>query len=179
MDAIDRWNERYRAGERGPAYPAPILVDAVKLLPPGRALDLACGAGRNALYLAQQGWSVLAIDGSPLAVGVVRNLDPRIEARELDLERESLPINDSFDMVCIINFLYRPLFIEARRLVRPGGVVVSAIHTVRSTMNPVYTMSLGELRSYYSDWETIIDREDQIAELVARKPLECGASAPL
>jgi len=170
VDVIDRWNERYRAGELGPSYPAPVLVEAVKLLPPGRALDLACGAGRNALFLAEHGWSVVAVDGSPVVIEKIRGLHPSIEVRVLDLERERLPFDDaSFDMVCIINFLHRPLFTEAQRFVRPGGVVVSAIHTVRSTMNPLYTLEMGKLRSYFSGWEIVIDREDEIAELVSRK----------
>jgi tellurite methyltransferase len=167
---LDRWNERYRT-DKGPTGPAPIVVEAVKLLPPGRALDLACGAGRNAIHLIQHGWTVVAIDGSPEAIDIVRRLDPRIETQVLDLERQAVPHPDaSFDMVCIINFLHRPLFEQARRLVRPGGVVVSAIHTVRSTMNPLYTLAIGELRSYFADWEILIEREDRIAELVARKP---------
>ena len=58
----------------------------------------------------------------------------------------------------------------SRRVTRPGGVVVAAIHTVRSTMNPLYTVALGELRSRFDDWEILIGREDHIAEVVARKP---------
>jgi SAM-dependent methyltransferase len=137
VEAIDRWNERYRSGELGPAYPSPLLVEVADRLAPGQALDLACGAGRNALFLAQHGWSVVAIDGSAVAIDVVRSLDPRIDARVLDLEREPLDFeDDSFDLVCLINFLHRPLFAEARRLVRPGGAIITAIHTDRSTMNP-------------------------------------------
>jgi tellurite methyltransferase len=153
-------------------HPAAIVVEAAKLVPPGRALDLACGAGRNALYLAQHGWSVSAIDLSPEAIATIHRLDPKIKTQILDLEREAVPHPDaSFDMVCIIHFLHRPLFVEARRMLRPGGVIVSAIHTVRSTMNPRYTVAIGELRSLFAGWEILIDREDQVAELVARKPL--------
>ena len=169
---VDGWNERYRSGEKGPTGPAPILIDAVRLLAPARALDLACGAGRNALYLIQHGWSVTAVDGSPVAIEMLHAQDPRIETQILDLEREELPYPDGwFEMVCIIHFLHRPLFAEARRVTRPGGVVVAAIHTVRSTMNPLYTVALGELRSRFEDWEILIGREDHIAEVVARKPV--------
>lgn len=171
MDAIDRWNARYRDGERGSGAASPLLVEAVKGLAPGRALDLACGAGRNALFLAEQGWTVVAVDGSTVAIDLIRNLHPRIEAMVLDLEREPLPFeNASFDLVCLIHFLHRPLFDHARRLLRPGGVIVTAIHTVRSGMNPAYTVGIGELRGHFKDWEIIVDREDEIAELVARKP---------
>jgi SAM-dependent methyltransferase len=171
VDPIARWDARYRAGDLGPSHPSPLLIDAVESISPGRALDLACGAGRNASFLAEQGWSVTAVDGSGVAIDMARSLHPGIEALVIDLEREPLPFEDDwFDLVCLINFLHRPLFAEARRLIRSGGVIVSAIHTVRSTMNPLYTMATGELRSYFDDWETIIDRENEIAELVARKP---------
>jgi SAM-dependent methyltransferase len=167
---MDRWNARYGGGERGPAAPSPLLVEAVKGLAPGRALDLACGAGRNALHLAEQGWSVVAVDGSSVAIDIVRTLHPRIDVLKLDLEREPLPFaDDSFDLVCVIHFLHRPLFDHARRVLRSGGVIVTAIHTVRSSMNPRYTVGIGELREYFKDWNIMIDREDEIAELVARK----------
>jgi tellurite methyltransferase len=154
--------------DRSPAQPAAIVVEAAKLNAPGRALDLACGRGRNAVFLVEQGWSVVGIDGS---AAVMEGMDPRVTTRVLDLERNPLPFeNDSFDMVCIIHFLHRPLFAEARRVTRPGGVIVSAIHTTRSTMNPKYTVAIGELRSFFDGWEILVDREDLIAEIVARKP---------
>ena len=168
--SIDKWNERYLAGELGPEYPAPLLVEAVASLPPGRALDLACGAGRNALYLAQRDWSVVAIDGSPVAIAALRQARSTIDARVLDLERHSIPFADeSFDLVCLINFLHRPLFADAKRVTRRGGIIVSVIHTVRSSMNPLYTIAIGELRSYFADWEALVDREDEVAEIVARR----------
>lgn len=141
-----------------------IVADAVKLAKPGHALDLACGRGRNAIFLLEQGWSVVGIDISPPTI-------EGIDTRTLDLERNTLPFDDhAFDMVCIIHFLHRPLFGEARRVTRPGGLVVSAIHTVRSTMNPKYTAAIAELRSLFADWQILVDREDEIAEIVARKP---------
>jgi SAM-dependent methyltransferase len=144
--------------------PSRAVVDAVNLTKPGRALDLACGRGRNAIFLAEQGWSVVGIDIAPPTI-------EGIDTRVLDLERNPLPFeDDAFDMVCVVHFLHRPLFAEARRVTRPGGVIVSAIHNVRSTMNPKYTVAIGELRSLFSDWEILVYREDEIAEIVARKP---------
>jgi len=144
--------------------PARIVTDAARLTKPGRALDLACGRGRNAIYLTEKGWSVIGIDIAPPAI-------EGVDVRVLDLETaDPLPFDDgAFDMVCIIHFLWRPLFAEARRVTRVGGMVVSAIHTVRSSMNPKYTVAMGELRSFFAGWEILIDREDEIAEIAAKK----------
>src|ERR1700688_513924 len=69
------WDEQYRrkAGSAAEHDSAPnsLLVAAARDSPPGRALDLACGKGRNALWLAEHGWSVTAIDGSPSAIELV------------------------------------------------------------------------------------------------------------
>jgi len=179
MAGIDRWNARYRAGERGPESPSPLLLEAAGGLAPGRALDLACGAGRNALWLAARGWEVAAIDGATAAIERLRKADPRIDARVLDLEEEPLPFADAtFDLICIIHFLHRPLFAEARRLLRPGGMIIAAIHTTRSTMNPRYTLALGDLRAFFADWTAVIDRENAVAELAARKVLRTTDTSP-
>jgi len=68
------WEQRYRAQE-GTAESSPhsLVVEAASSLPPGRALDLACGAGRNASWLAQHHWNVTAVDGSPTALEILRN----------------------------------------------------------------------------------------------------------
>jgi SAM-dependent methyltransferase len=139
--------------------PARVVVEAAALARPAKALDLACGRGRNANYLRSRGWSVVGVDiieGSDLV---------------LDLETNApLPFDDqSFDLACIVHFLWRPLFAEAKRVVRKGGLIACAIHTERSTMNPKYTVAMGELRSIFADWEILVDREGDIAEIVARK----------
>ena len=74
MDRQD-WNERYRTGVRGDrTEPSPLVVAEVAALPPGRALDLAAGVGRHAIWLAGQGWRVTAVDYSDVAIGKARDL---------------------------------------------------------------------------------------------------------
>ena len=68
---IEDWNQRYRSGEQVFENPAPLVVQFAGGLTPGRALDLAAGAGRNALYLAEHGWDVTAVDGSPVAIDLL------------------------------------------------------------------------------------------------------------
>ena len=72
----ERWNRRYAASDRIHATSVPnrFLVAEIADLPPGAALDLACGAGRNAVWLAERGWRVTAVDFSPVALGLARDL---------------------------------------------------------------------------------------------------------
>lgn len=167
--SLEDWNRRYRSREEINSEPAPILVSAVSSVPAGRALDLACGAGRNAIWLARRGWDVVAIDGAREALRIVHELAPAIDARELDLETGvPLPFDDaSFDLVTNLYYLHRPLFSEIRRLVRPGGLAVVAIRM--RGIRPRFCIAPGELRQAFAGWTILHDEEREIAELVGRR----------
>src|SRR6476469_2243459 len=64
---LNAWDERDRTTETE-ATPAPLLIRTASGLTAGSALDLACGTGRNALWLAGRGWEVTAVDGSAVAI---------------------------------------------------------------------------------------------------------------
>jgi SAM-dependent methyltransferase len=71
----ERWDERYGTGELiWKADPNRFLVEELDRLAPGRALDLACGEGRNALWLASKGWRVTGVDFSPAGLSKARRL---------------------------------------------------------------------------------------------------------
>src|SRR5262249_15515601 len=65
---LREWDQRYRSASDAFKEPVPLVVKMAGILPPGEALDLACGAGRNSLYLASLGWRVTAVDGAPSAI---------------------------------------------------------------------------------------------------------------
>src|SRR5215212_4148716 len=159
---LEEWNERYRSREELDEQPAALLVEAARDLPPGRALDLACGAGRNAIWLARHGWEVVAVDGASEAIRVVREHEPRVDARVLDLETGApLPFPDaSFDLAVILYYLHRPLFAEARRVVRPGGLIVTAVRT--RGINPRFCVSPGELVTFFEGWDVLHQRDGEI-----------------
>jgi tellurite methyltransferase len=163
---LDDWNARYRTREDLDREPARLLVDSAEELPPGRALDLACGAGRNAIWLAERGWSVVAIDGATEAIRILRERDASVDARVMDLETGvALPFDDgSFDLVAILFYLHRPLFSEARRLVRPGGMVVCA-----ARMQGTFRIEPGEMVRSFEGFEILHSKEGEIAEIVARR----------
>ncbi len=161
---LDDWNLRYRNHEAFDDAPARLLVEATSSLEPGSALDLACGAGRNAVWLAERGWEVVALDGAEEAIRLV----PKgIDARVFDLETGApLPFADeSFDLVAILFYLHRPLFAEAKRVLRRGGMIVAAART-----SGRFGVAPGELRTFFEeDCEVLLDREDGVAEIVARR----------
>jgi SAM-dependent methyltransferase len=75
MDA-ERWNARYASSDLvWSAGPNVFVEEELSYLPPGRALELACGEGRNALWLAQRGWDVTAVDFSKVAIEKGRNIE--------------------------------------------------------------------------------------------------------
>jgi SAM-dependent methyltransferase len=132
LEPRERWNRRYSEGGLTPFpdRPSEWLAENRALLvgPPGRrALDVACGDGRNALYLAQLGFDVDAVDVSDVAVSALRaaalerGLD--VDARRVDLELETLPIA-RYDVVVQISYLQRDLFGPLAEALVPGGLLV-------------------------------------------------------
>ena len=87
------WDERYRNATGFNKEPNQLLVQVTSELTPGFALDLAMGQGRNALYLASEGWSVTGVDFSAEAT---RQAQEQAEERELELEIVQQDIN-TFD----------------------------------------------------------------------------------
>ena len=105
------WDERYAGDELvWSAQPNRFLVAEVETLPPGRALDLACGEGRNAVWLAERGWDVTGVDFSNVGLDKARRL---AEARGVSAQwevadvTEYTPAPESFDLV-IVMYLHLP-----------------------------------------------------------------------
>jgi SAM-dependent methyltransferase len=185
---VTDWNERYSSGEHIKKEPQPLLVRVADELEPGRALDLACGAGRHALLLAERGWQVTAVDASVAGIKLgkaeARKRDVKVDWRVADLERGEFEIKpEGYDLIALFYYLQRDLFQRIRAGVRAGGRVVAAIHTIDQSpdmrpQNPAFLLRPGELREEFSGWEILhyyegAPREDghqrQTAEIVARK----------
>ena len=184
------WDDRYRNGEHRNDAPAPLVAQAIETLPPGHAFDLACGAGRHALVLAERGWRVTAVDGSRVVIDMVRERarERRLEldARVADLEKHEFDIQaDAFDLICDCCYLQRDLFPAMRVGVRRGGIVIAISHLVDPSpevkpMNPEFLLRSGELREFFAGWDILHDFEGKpvgaphqrsVAEIVARRPI--------
>jgi tellurite methyltransferase len=112
--------------------PATLLVEHIDLLstaPDKTALDVACGRGRNALYLARRGFAVTGLDRDAGALAAARTqaeargVSATLEERDLEAEGATLP-EAAFGLVCVFYFLHRPLLPAIAGAVRPGGFLV-------------------------------------------------------
>jgi tellurite methyltransferase len=116
--------------------PNAFLQQIAPTLPPGHALDLACGAGREAVYLADLGWHVVAVDRLPDALARGRDLQaryapdaPPVRWVEADLESDWQP-DARFDLILCFFFLHRPLIQRIPHWLRPGGHFLMETFTV-------------------------------------------------
>jgi len=137
----DDWNARYAAAERvWSEEPNRFLVEEVASLTPGRALDLACGEGRNAIWLAGRGWRVDAIDYSSTALDRARQTaaERDIEVNWIEGDVESpLSVGPDYDLVLVF-YLQLPwasmksCIKRAAAAVAPGGTFLLVGHDRRN-----------------------------------------------
>lgn len=178
-----RWNERYR--RREPFFePADLLVEHANLLSGGRALDLACGTGGNALFLAQQGYRVDAIDLSEEGLQIAQDEARRrgLDANWIQASAKHLPLVDStYDCVVVFRFLIRSVMDDLQRLLKPGGILFYETYNVhrldrRPDFNPAYLLAEDELPAWFEKLETILarDRGDVSSFIGRRRPTKQG-----
>jgi tellurite methyltransferase len=179
------WDHYYRLQKGTRDYPAPDPILFEHVPPqfesrPYRALDLACGYGQNALWMASQGYTTDAIDISrvALAIAQVRASREQISAVNLlpaDLDEYNLP-HERYDVAVVMRFIKRGLLPELRASVRPGGRVIYQGYNTQHLHqepghDPEQLFRVGELVGYFADWR-ILYRSDNngISQLVAVKP---------
>lgn len=167
-----RWNARYASGDVAEKPPEQLLVEAIKGRSGGLALDLACGLGRNALYLAAQGWDVTAVDSSSVALDILSERAAEglsVHPVLADLEAGEFQIEpNSWDLIVDCSYLQRDLFPSIRQGVRRGGLFIGVFPM--SGINPAYLMRVGEGRELFGDWRLLHYLEAERTEIVAEKP---------
>lgn len=163
----ETWDERYRQDGDTIKEPADFLVEHLERLPPGRALDLATGSGRNALFLAAHGYPTDAVDASNVAVDTLRAL----------AQRQSLPIitttadlpdyqiaKNTYAVILNFYFLERELFIPIQKGLITGGMLLFETYTVEQARfgkpsNPAFLLKPNELLHSFRDLHIIYYHE--------------------
>jgi tellurite methyltransferase len=191
----ERWNRRYteryadRSYSRLPSrWLSEIAEDLRPPYPEARALDLACGPGRNSVFLAERGWTVDAWDISDVALSILayeredrasRGFALPIDIREVDLDTVTIPAA-SYDLVLNVLFLDRRLWPEMAGALRPGGLLafqtfVEVPGGRESEVSPAHLLQPGELRTAFEALGLEAVRYDEAGErgtarLLARRP---------
>ena len=165
-----KWEARYRAGEKphdGP--PSSLLRRWLPRRPGGRALDVATGLGRNALFLARAGYRVDAVDIAPTGLREAARRARRAGLRGIrwiaaDLDRWRPP-RASYDVVVNAFFLKRRLFRVLKAAVRPRGLLIFETHLMTSGTDGApraprgRRIRPGELRRAFGDWDVLYARD--------------------
>lgn len=180
--------------------PAPLWRRFAKEIVPmhsievGRGLDIGCGAGRDMIYLAQQGWQMTGVDRSADSLQRVAllakqtNVNVQTLQRDLEPNDASDPLldvaDDSFDLITVARYLHRPLFPVIKRLLRPGGILMYQTFmqgceqtTIGRPRNPNFLLRPAELATEFGAGEIILDTVETlddgrpVAAFVARLPL--------
>ena len=171
----EKWDARYLKDPRG-SEPSKILIGYCDLAAVGNALDIACGNGRNSVYLAKKGFTVDAVDISTVATGQLAGKHPNIDVICTDLDTWIIPPN-RYELIVNIRFLDRHLFPMIQEGLKPGGVLIVE-NFIDENMHQ-YCLRPNELLHAFGAFRVVHYEEQridppekfaQIASLVALKP---------
>jgi SAM-dependent methyltransferase len=193
----EKWDGRYgAAGYEPDKSPVPFLADAIVAIPPGRALCLAAGCGRNAVYLAQCGFEVTAVDVSSRGLDrcqeLADDLGVQVDTVTADLLSYDMA-RETFDLITDFYYYEPELFAPIKEAVKPGGYFLLqtfSIHHRRAgrTRGPQSARHLADpplVLEAFRDWRIHLfgdldvvqsgddgDRTDSLVRLLAQKPAD-------
>ena len=162
------------------------LVDHAHLLPStGDALDVACGSGRNAFWLAARGLRTVALDRDAAAIAGIRETAERLRpaaarGRRRPGNRRGDVARRRVRLIVVVHYLHRPLFPALKAALRPGGILVYETFTRGQAQrgkptNPAFLLEPGELRELVAPLEMLVEREGDfegkmLASVIAVRP---------
>lgn len=168
MNIREKWNERYRSAT-GDRQAARVLRENLHLLPAdGRALDLACGTGGNAILLASQGLQVDAWDIADVPVAALKETAFRrqllVQAEVRDVEANP-PAPNTYDVIVVSYFLDRDLIPALIAALKPGGLIYYQTFTrqrvtARGPQRAAFRLAEQELLQLFFGLQILFYRED-------------------
>ncbi len=163
----DKWNQRYLEDSYHKNNPVTLITDWLPRLPEGRALDVACGAGRNAIFLAQTGYQVDAIDISAEGLNQARQI---AESQGLDINwiehdlDEPYPFDRDYDLIVVMWYVDLALVTQLCDCLAPGGYLICEEHLItdQEVIGPAslsYRVAPGALRATVSGIDILFYEE--------------------
>lgn len=184
VDDRVRWDQVFRQRLSQPyPDPDPLLLHYTPPLEQETthyALDLAGGFGQNGLWLAAQGYLTDIIDISRVALNrarqemAIRNIR-YANLLQIDVDGLRLEANH-YDVVCVFRYLKRDLFPLIKLAVKPGGRIIYEsfnLHYLEIVpgFNPKFLLDMGELATFFSDWNILYEEEEKHnSRVIAVKP---------
>ena len=163
----DKWNQRYAEDSYHKNNPVVLLEDWLPEFPVGKALDVACGAGRNSLFLAQAGYQVDAIDISPAglhkASQQAQSQGLNINWIEHDLD-QAFQFDTDYDLIVVMWYVNLALVTRLCDCLLPGGYLLCEEHLItdQDVIGPTssnYRVASGALREAVSGLEVLLYEE--------------------
>jgi len=170
-----KWDRQHAAShgsDQASGFLKEVLLSGSWPIPRGRALDIAAGKGRNAIFLAEQGFHVVAIDVSPVALDEARGRAAgkslSISWQQADLEHIELP-KTTYDLIVNFNYLQRSLIPQIKTALAPGGHVIFETYLIGQEAighpkNPAYLLRHNELLELFRDFRVLCYREGKFAD---------------
>lgn len=194
----EKWNKKYRERDHhNQKEPSNILVEWEPQLPEGKAFDIGCGTGRNALFLAQKGYTVDAIDFSEEALNIAQD-----RARKLNLKvnwildnvnKYEFPTKE-YNVIVISFFHPQQKITEIKKSLKEEGIIIMENHIStedeinRGPSNPHFRFEPNELLNIFSNFQILFYEEgietyedgkkSAIVRLISRRTTEYGKKLP-
>lgn len=167
------WNQQHGHGHHHHG-PNETLVELASMLPPGAALDVGCGAGRDSHWLAERGWKVTGVDLSDVAIARARELDARVNWEVVDATSWSPP-RERFDLVTSHFMHVSPelrvkLFREMASAVKGGGRLLFVSHHHSDHHTAIGRPKLAELFFMADEVNAVLDPSQWNVEFSGTRP---------
>lgn len=162
-----------------------LLLNSVNKRP--KVLDIGCGGGRDAIYLAKQKMDVIAIDHEAKVLKRAKSLaqlsGANLKFKCCDIKKAGCLPDEKFDVITVVRFLNRELYSYIKQALKPGGVILfetfsSGVEKIGTPKNPNFILNENELREVFADFTVIVDRITELADgrpvnsFIAQKPID-------
>jgi len=136
-------------------------------------LDIGCGGGRDAIFLAQNRMNVIAIDHESKVLKRAKSLaslsGASVKFKCCDIKKDACLPKQEFDLITVVRFLNRDMFSYIKASLKPGGFIlfqtfVEGVEEFSSPKNPNFILRKGELSETFAGFKIIVDRIDELAD---------------